>query len=122
MILSRTTFLLKTETTRDYPPVDIYETDDSIIFMFDLPGINHEELIIKVCDNQLFIWGTKEQTAARAERYLCMEREAGGFFRVISIPQSIDPAGAKALYSDGVLKVIFPKVKEKVFKIKVKKE
>ncbi len=106
---------------RPYPPVDIIETDSSIILVCDLPGVDPEGLILKISRTQFFICGVKGDTPS-GRRYICMERRRGGFFRLLSLPLPVDPEGAEAVYSEGVLRIRVPKVKDRVYKIKVERE
>ncbi len=116
-------FCLKAGPRRDYPPVDIYEGRDEIVFMIDLPGVDVNDVLVKVYRNLFIIEGLKrEPVNERSGIYICMEREFDSFRRILPIPVPVDPSGGRATYSGGVLKVTLPKPKDRVYKIKIEKE
>ncbi len=116
-------YYFKCEPREDYPPVDIYETEDSVVVLVDLPGISVEDVIVKVYRNELILEGVKQKPEEeRKVKYICMEREFNTFRRRIDIPVMIDPSAGKAVYRDGVLNIILPKIEERVYKIKIDKE
>jgi HSP20 family protein len=104
------------------PLLDLYETDDNIVIEMDLPGINPEDVLIKVFDEVVVIEGIKRATEEeRRVRYICMERNFESFRRILRLPVSVDSMAGRAVYSDGVIKLTLPKVREKVYKIKIEK-
>lgn len=115
--------LLSQETTEE-PFMDLYETGDDLVCEVDLPGINPETILIKVFEDTLIIEGVKSEShnKMRDQRYLCLERYLDSFRRIVKIPVSVHLKDGRAYYRDGVVRIIFPKIKEKVFKIKIEKE
>jgi HSP20 family protein len=110
------------ETSGYLPLLDLYETDDSLILEMDLPGIDPEDVLIKVYEDLLIIEGIKRETPEeKGFRYLCMERRFEGFRRMVKIPVAVNSIEGKASYSDGVIIVTFPKIKDRVIKIKIEK-
>lgn len=113
---------LQRETTWFIPLLDMYETDDSLILEMDLPGIDPEDVLIKVYDEIIVIEGIKrEKREEKRLKYLCMERSFESFRRTVKIPVHVDSTAGKASYNDGVIIVIFPKIKDKVVKIRIEK-
>lgn len=110
------------ETAGYFPLLDLYETDDSLILEMDLPGITPENVLIKVYEDLLIIEGIKRKThEEKGFRYLCMERRFESFRRMVKIPIPVNPIAGKASYSDGVITVTFPKIKDRVIKIRIEK-
>lgn len=110
-----------TEATSQ-PLIDLYETDDSLVFKIDLPGINPDEVLIKVFDDIVVIEGVRsERHDTRRFKYICMERTFEAFRRMIRIPVPVNSTAGKASYNDGVITLSFPKIREKVIKIKIGK-
>lgn len=110
------------QQTSDEPLVDLYETDDDLVFEVDLPGVDPEEMLIKAVDDMLIIEGIKSHEADEGNRkrsYLCMERNRDSFRRVVQLPLRVNIHEGRAVYSHGVVTIAFPKFKEKVVKIKV---
>ena len=92
------------------PAVDIFEQADGIRILAELPGVRADNVKISLEGNTLTIHGTKEQVAEeRAERVHRYERAYGAFDRTFTLPDSVDPAGIKAAYENGVLTVTLPK-------------
>lgn len=106
------------------PPLDLYETDDLLVFEFDLPGIDTEEVDVEVLDDLLVIEGSRRdaETDKKGMRYICMERYRNYFRREVKIPVSVNALQGKAVYNQGVLKIAFPKVHEHSIKIRIEKK
>jgi HSP20 family protein len=111
------------DNTRVLPFMDIYETNESLVFEIDIPGIVPEDVQIKVYDDIVVIEGVKrERPRGNEYRYLCMERSFESFRRMVKIPVRVNTMAGKAAYSEGILKLSFPKVKNKVIQIYIEKE
>lgn len=96
-----------------YPPVDIYETEESIILKAELPGTDIEDVSIEVNENNLTLKGERRiEKNPCEENYHRMERIYGSFHRVFSLPYVVDGNGIKANFRNGVLKITVPKLKE----------
>lgn len=105
------------------PPVDIYETDDSIVLKAELPGINPDDVEVRVEDNTLYLKGErkfeKETQQGNLHR---VERSYGTFNRSFALPGSIEADKVQAKYKDGILTLTMPKreeAKPKTIKINV---
>ena len=95
------------------PPVDIFEEDDAIRILTEVPGVKPEDVKISVEGNVLTVQGTKRQVAAeQTERVHRYERTYGSFERSFTLPATVDPSGIKATYENGVLIVTLPKVEK----------
>lgn len=93
------------------PLVDIFEENDKIRLVVELPGVKPEEVKIAVEGNILTIQGTKEQVAEeKAEKIHRYERTYGAFERTFTLPGTVDPEKIKATYENGVLTLTLPKV------------
>ena len=90
------------------PTVDIYETDDSITLLADLPGVGKEHLDINVEDKQLIITGLVEEPEERLQS-IYAEYGIGGYTRSFKLGDTIDQAGINASLKDGVLTLVLPK-------------
>ncbi|HDZ88961.1 MAG TPA: Hsp20/alpha crystallin family protein, partial [Nitrospirae bacterium] len=112
------------QQTSEEPLADIYETDDDLILEIDLPGIDPDEIFIKAFNDILMIEGIKSGYKQENDilRYLCLERNRGHFRRIIKLPVRVNISGGTAMYSNGVIRIEFPKIQEKVVKIKIEKE
>ncbi|MFA5353847.1 MAG: Hsp20/alpha crystallin family protein [Thermodesulfovibrionales bacterium] len=107
------------------PLIDLYETEDELVFEVDLPGINPDDLSLGVYDDLLILEGVRrEEKPERPEgflKYLCMERSSQGFRRVVRIPIPVNTLAGRASYANGVMTVRFPKLKGKLIRIPVER-
>jgi HSP20 family protein len=108
------------EAAGPLPLVDVYETDDNLVLEMDLPGIDPEDVLIKVCEDVIIIEGIKrERLKEKRLKYICMERSFENFRRLIKIPVPVNAVAGRAWYNHGVITLTFPKIKERVIKIKI---
>lgn len=101
------------QTTREAsrflrPPVDIYETDDSLVVLADLPGVDKDGVTVRVDDNVLSIRG-KLATQANGEP-VRQEYELLDFYREFQLGEQVDQEHIGAELKNGVLTVHLPKV------------
>ena len=96
------------------PIVDLYQSEADLFIEVEVPGFSREDLELYITDDVLIIEGNR--TAAEeqeAGRFLVMERQRGGFQRVIKIPTSVNSSQLDAKLEAGVLRVKLPRVPEK---------
>jgi HSP20 family protein len=92
------------------PPVDIYETDDALVFQAELPGVAKDEVSIEVHNNTLILRGERKHDAGVTEdHYHRVERAYGPFQRSFMLPTLVDQEHVQATYHDGVLELRLPK-------------
>lgn len=93
------------------PPVDLYETRDSYVLSAELPGVENDDVHVKVRGSELVIWGERRLTSCcTEENYHRLEGPRGRFHRSFSLPEAVtEDARIKASLRDGVLQVIVPK-------------
>ena len=86
------------------PPVDIYENGDNLVLKAELPGINPDDVEIRVEDNTLYLKGERKfEKEVKEQNYHRVERSYGTFTRTFSLPNSVDSDKVAANYKDGVL-------------------
>lgn len=104
------------------PPVDVYETADSIVMKADLPDVTKDDVDISVEGNVLSIRGErKRENEVKEKDFYRMERSYGAFTRSFTLPGTVDPDKIEAGFTGGVLTVTLPKREEsKPKQIKVK--
>ena len=88
------------------PAVDVWETENELVYAFDLPGIPEEKISVELEDNALTVSGerAREQEASE-DRFYRYERRFGSFSRTIGLPQGTSDDAISATYSNGVLEV-----------------
>jgi len=119
------TALAKSEGTRPgkifLPPVDIYETEESIVVLADMPGVPADKVTIDVKDGQLTISGEIAPPQGDQEHLLVQEYDTGNFSRQFTLGQLVGQNRIEAAMKDGVLRLTLPKVeKAKPRKIEIK--
>ena len=105
------------------PSVDIYESENELVLTAELPGIEEEDIEIKLEDNTLTIKGDRKfEKETKEENYHRIERSYGSFFRSFTLPAYIEQDKIAAECENGVLKISMPKKHEaKTRKVKVLK-
>ncbi len=90
------------------PPVDIFEREEELVLSMDLPGLDREDIELRVDGASLTIEGEREPR----EEGTCVRRErpAGRFRRSFRLAAPVDTSQVKASYRDGVLEIRLPKV------------
>ena len=99
--------------TFDYPAVNVWEKENSLVVTTELPGMDPDNINISVTGAMLTISGTSKADAIKeGETYLRQERELGNFQRNIQLPFQVDPQKVEAKYERGILKITLPRLKE----------
>lgn len=108
--------------TPDYPAVNIWANDETVILTAELPGLTAENIDISVVGETLTLSGErKPEVLEENDRYHRRERGFGRFKRTIQLPFPVDPARVEALFDKGVLQVSLPRAEsDKPRKITVK--
>jgi HSP20 family protein len=105
-----------TERTRDRPAfvprADIYETDDAIFVVADMPGVDESSLDITLENRVLTINGYVEPTQLADYSLIYAEYREGDYVRSFRLSDEIDRVGIEATLKDGVLSLSLPKIKE----------
>jgi HSP20 family protein len=92
------------------PTVDVWETDDSVVYAFDLPGVSQDAISVEVEDGALTVSATRERSKEiDNERFHRVERRHGTFTRTVGLPQGVSEDAIKAAYRNGVLEITVPK-------------
>jgi HSP20 family protein len=93
-----------------WPAVDIFENDDRISVLADMPGVKAQDLEIDLRENVLTLSGPVDAPEAASETHVLREYETGTFFRQFTLSQEIDQAKIDAKLTDGVLRLELPKL------------
>jgi HSP20 family protein len=94
-----------------FPPVNVWEEQDTLFVEAELPGVKKDNLDITVVENELILKGQSAElgTTSDGKTYYRRERPVGSFTRMIRLPFDVESNGVKASFSDGVLLVTLPK-------------
>jgi HSP20 family protein len=95
------------------PNANVLETEKAVEVTLELPGIKPEEVKVEMVEGRLAVSGEKrEEKEEKGKTFHRIERRAGAFRRLISLPAAVEEAHAEATFANGVLKVTLPKVPE----------
>jgi HSP20 family molecular chaperone IbpA len=89
--------------------IDFVETDNKIYLIFELPGYNEKDILVLVNGKELEITAKKINIDG-VQDYLLDKLQAGSFFKRI-LPQFINPKKSSHTIRNGVLEIIFDKIK-----------
>src|SRR5687768_9053667 len=89
------------------PPVDVYENDDEILVVADMPGARPDSVAIKLEKEELFISANRETDVEG--QLLFGNRRDCEYRRAFLVPRGIDATQITAEMSQGVLQVHMPK-------------
>jgi HSP20 family protein len=88
------------------PAVDVWESEDELVYAFDLPGIPRDKIEVEFEDGAVTVSGERERSQEVSnDRFYRFERRYGTFTRTIALPQGVDESAIKADYKDGVLEL-----------------
>ena len=113
------------ERTRDrlafVPRADIYETDEAIYVVADMPGVDEHSLDITLEKSVLTLNGAVEPEAPEGFSLNHAEYHVGDYVRSFSLSDEIDQEAIEATLKDGVLRLNLYKIVEaRIKKIAVK--
>ncbi len=107
------------ETRYIVPPVDIYETADALMVVVDLPGVDKDDVDVRVEENVLTIKGNADYEPPA--NLLIGEFGLQGYYRQFQLSDEVNQDRISAESKNGVLTIRLPKAeKSKPKQIKVK--
>lgn len=103
------------------PLVDIFEDGDDLVIRAEIPGVEKDNVDIRVEDGTLVLSGErKRDEELKDENSYRVERSYGKFSRSFRLPTTVDASKIVAQYKDGVIEIKLPKLAEaKPRKIKI---
>lgn len=88
------------------PAVDVWETEQEVVYAFDLPGVSQDKISVELDDGALTVTAERERSEdASGDRFYRYERRFGTFSRTIGVPQGVTEDAIRADFKDGVLEV-----------------
>lgn len=91
------------------PRMDIYETDEAIVLLADLPGADESSVDIAIEKNILTLTAFIDQRDPEDYALSLAEYETGDYQRSLRLPDLVDQEKIQATIKDGVLKLVLPK-------------
>ena len=94
-----------------YPKVNVYEYEDKIGIIAEIPGLDKKQLEVSVEDGVLTISGDKHSAFENdGATVLRRELKQSSFKRQFELGELLDGGNIKANFKDGILSVSVPKV------------
>ena len=72
------------------PPVDVFEEDDQVVVIAEIPGVDKEKIDVQATEDTLIIKASNERRK---------------YYKEVELPVKVKPETAKATYRNGVLEV-----------------
>ena len=93
-----------------YPKVNVYEYDDKVGIVAEIPGLSKKQIKVDVEDNILTISGDKHSVWDDAKaKVLRRELKQSSFKRSFTLGELLDGDDISANFKDGVLSIEIPK-------------
>ena len=94
-----------------YPKVNVYEYDDKVGVVAEIPGLNKKQLSADVQDGVLTISGDKHSALEdKGAKGLRRELKQSSFKRQFELGEQLDGENVSANFKDGILSVSIPKI------------
>jgi HSP20 family protein len=92
-------------TTRDFPPINIWLGENSVVVTSELAGVTRDDVTINLQEDVLTLEGTRRPTQQQDVDWQRRERAYGTFSRVVQLPFRVDPEKVQARYNNGILEI-----------------
>jgi len=100
---------MQTQAKIQSVPIKMYRTPDRLTIAAPMPGIQPEDLLIRITDqNMLILEGEIRGVLKDIKEVLLDEWEAGGYYREVKLPNAVDGVHANVTYGNGVVVVALP--------------
>jgi|SRR5215211_7324470 len=94
-------------------PLDVYATEDRVVILAAVPGMDPNELELTVHQNTVSLSGkignVSETEEAKGATWYVHELASGAFRRSITLPFPVDSEQTEASFENGILRVVLPK-------------
>ena len=93
-----------------YPKVNIYEYDDKIGIVAEIPGLDKKNVSVEVEDQVLIISGDKHGFDSDGGKCITRELKQSAFTRSFNLGEYLDGSKVSAKFKDGMLSISIPKI------------
>ena len=94
------------------PPVDVFENEQSITLLADLPGVAREQLHVRVDGESLVLEATASTSGPQDMQLVYGEAQYPTYRRQFTLSRELDASRIEAQLRDGVLRLTIPKAEE----------
>ena len=92
-----------------YPKVNVYEYDDKIGIVAEIPGLDKKNVYVEVEDQVLTIAGDKHGFEDNGAKCITRELKHSSFKRSFNLGEHLDGEDVSASFKDGLLSIAIPK-------------
>ena len=93
-----------------YPKVNVYEYDDRIGIIAEIPGLDKENVSVEVEEKVLTISGDKHGVEDEGAKCITRELKHSSFKRSFNLGDHLDGDNVSATFKDGMLSISVPKI------------
>ena len=93
-----------------YPKVNVYEYDDKIGIVAEIPGLDKKNVSVEVEDQVLTISGDKHGFDDSGGKCITRELKQSSFKRSFNLGEHLDGDDVSASFKDGMLSISVPKI------------
>jgi HSP20 family protein len=97
---------------RFMPVTDIFETDQALTLVVEMPGVKKENVDVQVEDDVLTIQGRIDFTNYEGLQPVYTEYNVGDYARSFQLSSKIDQGKINAQLRDGVMTLVLPKAEK----------
>jgi HSP20 family protein len=94
------------------PPTDIFESEDALTIVMEMPGVDREDIAVNVENGVLSVEGRLDFSKYEGMQPVYTEYNVGHYRRSFSLSSKIDQDRISAQMQDGVLTLLLPKSEE----------
>jgi HSP20 family protein len=95
-----------TAATREFPPINIWLGEHSVVVTAELPGVTREDVHLSLQEDVLTLSGRREPKSGQEDvNWQRRERAYGTFSRAVQLPFRVDPEKVQARFNNGVLEI-----------------
>ena len=92
-----------------YPKVNVYEYDDKIGIVAEIPGLDKKNVTVEVEEDVLIISGDKHGFDSDGGKCITRELKQSAFTRSFNLGEYLDGGNVSATFKDGMLSISIPK-------------
>jgi HSP20 family protein len=94
------------------PATDIYESEDALTVVLEMPGVDKDDVAVRIEDGVLNVEGRLDFSKYQNLVPIYTEYNIGNYARSFRLSAKIDQSKIAAEMNDGVLSLVLPKVEE----------
>ena len=92
-------------STRDFPPVNIWLGENSVVVTSELPGVTRDDVTISLQEDLLTLEGARRPKEEKDVAWQRRERAYGSFSRAVQLPFRVDADKVQARFNNGILEI-----------------